>query len=254
MWTDGDRFTDKVAIVTGGSSGIGREVAAALLAGGARVAIGDIREPQELRDDDRVLFVPTDVRRAQDCRGLVDRTVERWGRTDILFNNAGTPGRLPRPPLVDLPEEDWDDTIAINLKSIYLCSKAVVPHMIEQGGGVIVNNASMLGIVGLPESAAYCASKGGVVLLTKSMALELIEHNIRVNCVCASFIDTPMFQDWLKLQPDPEVATREAVSKLPIGRLGTALEVAKAVLFLASEDSSYLVGHALYVDGGYLAQ
>ncbi len=254
MSAQGQRFAGQVAIITGGSSGIGRETASGLLAGGARVAIGDIREPQELSENDRILFVSADMRRARDCRELVDRTLERWGRVDILFNNVGTPGRLPRPPLVELPEEDWDDTIAVNLKSVYLCSKAVVPHMIEQGGGVIVNNASILGIVGLPESAAYCASKGGVVLLTKSMALDLIEHNIRVNCVCASFIDTPMFQDWLKLQPDPEAATREAVSKLPIGRLGAALEVAKAVLFLASEDSSYLVGHALYVDGGYLAQ
>jgi NAD(P)-dependent dehydrogenase (short-subunit alcohol dehydrogenase family) len=154
------RFADQVAIITGGSSGIGRETAAGLLAGGARVAIGDIREPQELSENDSVLFVSADMRRAQDCRELVDRTLERWGRVDILFNNVGTPGLLPRPPLVELPEEDWDDTIAVNLKSVYLCSKAVVPHMIEQGGGVIVNNASMLGIVGLPESAAYCASKG----------------------------------------------------------------------------------------------
>jgi NAD(P)-dependent dehydrogenase (short-subunit alcohol dehydrogenase family) len=143
-----------------------------------------------LSENDRILFVSADMRRARDCRELVDRTLERWGRVDILFNNVGTPGRLPRPPLVELPEEDWDDTIAINLKSVYLCSKAVVPHMIEQGGGVIVNNASMLGIVGLPESAAYCASKGGVVLLTRSMALELIEHNIRVNCIAPGLVKT----------------------------------------------------------------
>ncbi|TCJ15940.1 SDR family oxidoreductase [Rubrobacter taiwanensis] len=249
-----DRFTDRVAIITGGASGIGHETAALLLDEGARVAIGDVREPRDLPQDDRILFVPTDVRSAADARRLVERTVERWGRVDILFNNAGTPGRLPRPPLAELSEEEWDETVDINLKGTFLCSRAVVPRMVEQGSGVIINNASMLGIVGMPESAAYCASKGGVVLLTKSMALELIRHNIRVNCVCASFIDTPMFQDWLGLQPDPEAATQECIAKLPIGRLGSPSEVARSVLFLASEESSYLVGHALYVDGGYLAQ
>ena len=242
-----------MALISGGSSGIGRATAELLLAEGADLVIGDLKAPEGL-DLQEVVYLDADVRDEAQVSSLVDAGMDRFGRIDVLFNNAGTAGRLPRPPLVDLSVEEWDETLDINLKGIFLTSKAVVPHMLSAGRGAIVNNASMLGIVGMPESAAYCASKGGAVLLTKSMALELIEHGIRVNCVCGSFIDTPMFQEWLNLQPDPQKATREAVEQLPIKRLGTAEEVARAVAFLASDEASYLVGHALYVDGGYLAQ
>lgn len=248
-----ERFRDKVVLVTGGGSGIGRAAVELFLEEGAHVEAADLRLPEDLVHR-RLRFTELDVRDPAGVQTWVDSAADTRGRIDVLFNNAGTAGRLPRPPIADLPVEQWDETLDINLKGTYLVSKAAVPHMIAAGGGVIVNNASMLGIVGMPESAAYCASKGGVVLLTKSMALELIPHNIRVNCVCASFIDTPMFQAWLDLQPDPEAASREAVEKLPIKRLGSAQEVARAVAFLASDDASYVVGHALYVDGGYLAQ
>lgn len=249
----GPRFEGKVALITGGSSGIGRATAELLLAEGADLVIGDLKAPEGL-DLQEVVYRDADVRDEAQVSSLVDAGMDRFGRIDVLFNNAGTAGRLPRPPLVDLSVEEWDETLDINLKGIFLTSKAVVPHMLDAGSGAIVNNASMLGIVGMAESAAYCASKGGAVLLTKSMALELIEHGIRVNCVCGSFIDTPMFQEWLNLQPDPQKASREAVEQLPIKRLGSAEEVARAVAFLASDEASYLVGHALYVDGGYLAQ
>lgn len=242
-----------MALITGGSSGIGRATAELLRAEGAELVIGDLKDPEGL-DLQEITYRHADVRDETQVSALVDAGIDRFGKIDILFNNAGTAGRLPRPPLVDLSIEEWDQTLDINLKGIFLTSKAVLPHMLGVGGGVIVNNASMLGIVGMPESAAYCASKGGAVLLTKSMALELIEHGIRVNCVCGSFIDTPMFREWLNLQPDPENASREAVEQLPIKRLGSAEEVARAVAFLASDEASYLVGHALYVDGGYLAQ
>lgn len=252
-WTMGPRFEGKVALITGGSSGIGRATAELLLAEGADLVIGDLKAPEGL-DLQEVVYLDADVRDEAQVSSLVDAGMDRFGRIDVLFNNAGTAGRLPRPPLVDLSVEEWDETLDINLKGIFLTSKAVVPHMLDAGSGAIVNNASMLGIVGMAESAAYCASKGGAVLLTKSMALELIDHGIRVNCVCGSFIDTPMFQEWLNLQPDPQKASREAVEQLPIKRLGSAEEVARAVAFLASDEASYLVGHALYVDGGYLAQ
>jgi NAD(P)-dependent dehydrogenase (short-subunit alcohol dehydrogenase family) len=248
------RFIDRVAVITGASSGIGREAARMIHAEGGYVLLSDIHDPEWLPDDDRAAFVEADVRDPAQVQRMIDEAVARFGRLDVLFNNAGTPGRLPRPETAELPIADWDDTLDINLKGTFLCSKAAIPHLRAAGGGAIVNNASMLGIVGLPESAAYCASKGGAVLLTKSMALELIEDGIRVNCLCASFIDTKMFNDWLDLQDDADAARTQAMAQLPIGRLGTAEEVARAAVFLASDEASYIVGHALYVDGGYLAK
>jgi NAD(P)-dependent dehydrogenase (short-subunit alcohol dehydrogenase family) len=248
------RFDGRVAVITGATSGIGRAAAQMLAAEGARVLVSDIRDPDWLPDQEGIVFQHADARSFDDAEALMRRAADEWGRLDILFNNAGTPGRLPRPPAIDLPVEDWDETVDLNLKGTFLNTKAALPYLLDSGGGAIVNNASMLGVVGLPDSAAYCASKGGVVQLTKALALELIPHNIRVNCVCASFIDTKMFNDWLELQDDPEAARREAMEKLPIGRLGTAEDVARAALFLMSEDASFIVGHALYGCGGYLAQ
>ena len=252
--SDGNRFDGRIVVITGGTSGIGKAAAEMLEAEGAYVLLSDIREPDWLDGHDRIRYQHADVRSYEDAQALMQRAVDDWGKLDILFNNAGTPGRLPRPPAVDLPIEDWDDTVDINLKGTFLCTKAALPHLLRGGGGVIVNNASMLGIVGLPDSAAYCASKGGAVQLTKGLALELIPHSIRVNCICASFIDTKMFNDWLDLQEDADAARREAMAKLPIGRLGSAEEVARAALFLMSDDASFIVGHALFVCGGYLAQ
>lgn len=248
------RFEGRVAVITGAAHGIGRAAAEMIAAEGGKVLITDIIEPDWLDSDDPIRFEYADVRSWDEAQRCIQLAVDMWGRLDILFNNAGTPGRLPRPPAVDLPIEDWDETLDINLKGTFLWTKAAIPHLIAGGGGAIVNNASMLGIVGLPDSAAYCASKGGAVQLTKGLALELIPHNIRVNCVAASFIDTKMFNDWLDLQDDPDAARREAMSKLPIGRLGTSEEVARAAVFLASDDASFIVGHALFVCGGYLAQ
>jgi NAD(P)-dependent dehydrogenase (short-subunit alcohol dehydrogenase family) len=249
-----DRFDGRVAVITGASFGIGRAAAQMIHAEGGSVLLSDIADPDWFPDDGRAAFVEADVRDPDQVQRMIDEAVTRFGRLDVLFNNAGTPGRLPRPETAALPIEDWDDTLDINLKGTFLCSKAAIPHLRAAGGGAIVNNASMLGIVGLPESAAYCASKGGAVLLTKSMALELIKDGIRVNCVCASFIDTKMFNDWLDLQDDPDTARANAVAQLPIERLGTAEEVARVAVFLASDEASYIVGHALYVDGGYLAK
>jgi NAD(P)-dependent dehydrogenase (short-subunit alcohol dehydrogenase family) len=248
------RFDGRVAVITGATSGIGRAAAQMLAAEGARVLVSDIRDPDWLPDQEGIVFQHADARSFDDAEALMRRAADEWGRLDILFNNAGTPGRLPRPPAIDLPVEDWDETVDLNLKGTFLNTKAALPYLLDNGGGAIVNNASMLGIVGLPDSAAYCASKGGAVQLTKALALELIPHGIRVNCVCASFIDTKMFNDWLDLQDDPDAARREAMSKLPIGRLGSAEEVARAALFLMSDDASFVVGHALFVCGGYLAQ
>ncbi len=248
------RFQGKVAIVTGGAMGIGREFAEILAAEGAKVLVTDISDPEPFKAGDTIRFERADVRSFEDAQRVTKLAVDTLGGLHILFNNAGTPGRLPRPPAVDLSLEEWDETLDINLRGTFLWTKAALPYLVDNGGGAIVNNASMLGIVGLPDSAAYCSSKGGVVQLTKGLALELIPHGIRVNAIAASFIDTKMFNDWLDLQDDPDKARREAMAKLPIGRLGTAEEVAQAAAYLASDDASFVVGHTLFVCGGYLAQ
>ena len=244
----------KVAIVTGGTSGIGRETALLFAEAGAKVVVAGRRdtEGKEVVDEIRkgggdAIFVKTDVCKAGDIQALVQKTVEKYGRLDTAFNNAGVEGNWT--PLVDMAEEDWDRVIDTNLKGVWLCLKYEIPQMLKNGGGTIVNMASVAGLMGTPGAAHYGASKHGVNSLTRTAALEYAQKKIRVNAVCPAVIETPMGD---RLFGSPEVRPH-AIAMHPIGRFGTPREIAEAVLWLASEKSSFMTGHYIVLDGGFLA-
>ena len=247
------RISDKVAIITGAASGIGRATAILFAKEGGKVVVADKNEVggnetvDLIRSDGgQAIFDYVNVTSATDIQGMVKTTINTYGKLNILVNNAGIAIRLP---VVDLSEEDWDRNIDVNLKSIYLSSKYAIPRMIENGGGSIVNIASIYGIVGGRVRAAYAASKGGVVNLTRSMALDYALHKIRVNCVCPGFVNTPLLKNILKNKEE-----YQALADLhPMGRLGDMLEIALGVLYLASDESSFVTGIALPIDGGYTA-
>lgn len=249
------RLAGKVALITGGTSGIGEATARRFVAEGARVAITGRRVERGARLSRELpcLYIPGDVTDAEHCQQAVAATVAEYGRLDILFNNAGivTQGRLE-----ETSETDWDRTFAVNVKGVYLMTKTVLPVMRAQGGGVIVNNASDWGLVGGPGYTAYSASKGAVVLLTKSVALEVARDNIRVNAICPG--DTYVERWQVDERRDRSIGFEEELktmgAELPIGRVGTPEEIAAAVLFLASDESSFVTGAALSVDGGNTAR
>ena len=249
------KLADKVAIITGGNSGIGKATAELFAREGARVCITGRNEKRcrevvaEInKTGGQAVFVIADVRSPDECRKTVEATLEAFGRVDILFNNAGVyfPDNA-----VDCSEEEWDLTIDINLKGTFLMSKFVLPSMIKQGSGVIINNASGWGIVGGNEAVSYCASKGGVVLMTKAMAIDHADQGIRVNCLCPGDVKTPMLDEDARMRGLTwDEYHAQAVVKRPMGRIGTPEEIAKAALFLASDDSSFMTGANLVVDGG----
>lgn len=251
------RLENKVALITGGTSGIGEATAVLFAKEGAKVTITGRNEKrgcavaeQIVKDGGKAIFIRADVRKAEDCRHAVEGTVGAFGRLDILFNNAGV--FYPH-TTVDCTEEEWDLQMDVNLKGTFLTSKAALPRMIEQRRGVIINNSSGWGMAGGDAAVAYCASKGGVVLLTKAMAIDHGRQGIRVNCICPGDVDTPMLPEDARLRGLKWEDYLAGCANRPLGRIGTTDEIAKAALFLASEDSSFMTGAALVVDGGGLA-
>jgi NAD(P)-dependent dehydrogenase (short-subunit alcohol dehydrogenase family) len=248
------KLKDKVAIVTGAGSGIGAETARHMAREGAKVYCADIRAEaaektaKEIGGDAKSLEL--DVTSSSAIAAAVERISREAGRIDILVNNAGI---TIVGSIMDLSEEQWDRELDINLKSIFLMSRAVWPKMAGQGGGVILNTASIAGITAIPADAAYCASKAGVVMLTKCMAVDGARSGIRVNCVCPGFIDTPMIHGYFNDQPDPAAARDYAVRLHPLGRLGRPDDIADAFVHLATDDAKWVTGTAHVVDGGLLA-
>ena len=248
------RLEGKVAIVTGGASGIGRATVELFAREGAKVAVADQDGPGASRVAEEIgpaaLAVRTDVSRSAEAKALVEATVARFGRLDVLVNNAGF-GFTGTVESID--ETDWDRLMAVNLKGVFLCSKYAIPAMVAAGGGAIVNTGSYTANVGIPNRAAYVASKGGVVALTRAMALDHVKQGIRVNCVAPGTIHSPYFDRMLAAAPDPEKLLAELDARAPMGRMGKPEEIARAILWLASDEASFATGAVFTVDGGTTA-
>lgn len=246
------RLKGKVAIITGAKSGIGFATATRFAAEGAKIVVADIadatREVGEIaRDGAEALFAQVDVSDSAQVRSMIHETVSAYGRLDVLVNNVGI--ELAK-TVTDTTEEEWDRLMDVNLKGVFLCSKAAIPVMQRQGGGVIVNVASELGLIGGTEIAAYSASKGGVVQLTKAMAIDHAADHIRANCVCPGPVATPLLEAIIRNSSHPQQERRSIVEKTLLKRVGRPEEIANVILFLASDESSYMTGSTVLVDGG----
>jgi NAD(P)-dependent dehydrogenase (short-subunit alcohol dehydrogenase family) len=251
-----DELKGKVALITGAASGIGRATAELFAQEGAVVVVADVTDAagQAVADaicakGGRASFIHADVSHERDVEAMVHVALAEYGRLDVLFNNAGIEG--DQAPITEITDEAWERIIRINLKGTFLGLKHGIKAMLRTGGGAIINNASVAGLVGFPAIAAYCASKGGVVQLTKAAALEYATQGVRVNCVCPGIIETAMVERFTQDNPEA-LAGLQALE--PVGRVGQPREVAELALFLASERSSFLTGAAVPVDGGFVAR
>ena len=242
----------KVALVTGAGKGIGKGCAEVLSWQGARIAAGDIDHVAGLKTAKEIeagggkaVFLQADVSKADDVQKMIAQAMEVFGRLDILINNAGY--HISK-NVEDTSEEEWDYILNTNLRSVFLCSKYAIPHL-RKTRGAIVNMSSMVGLVGQRNAGAYSATKGGIIAMTKGMALDFAKDGIRVNCICPGWVETPLVEDWFNQQADPQATKEYIFGRHPLGRIATPEEIGNAAVFLCSEQSSFITGVALPLDG-----
>ena len=251
------RLVGKVALITGGGTGIGRAIALAFVREGAKVAVAGRRKEkleETLREVEKLggrgLAIVCDVARAKDGERAVKETAKAFGQLNVLVNNAGV---LHAATIEGTSEDQWDNLMTINLKGPFLMCKAALPEFRKAGGGTIVNVGSVLGLVAMKDRAAYCASKGGVSLLTKAMALDHAHENVRSNCICPSIVETELVQGLFAASEEGRALRKARIGQIPLGRMGRPEDVAELAVFLASEESSWLTGAAVPLDGGLSA-
>jgi NAD(P)-dependent dehydrogenase (short-subunit alcohol dehydrogenase family) len=252
------KLEQRVAVITGAGSGIGQAMARLFAREGAHILAADVNE-SAAQETARMITeaggtcrtFAVDVSRPEQVRAMIDAAMAAFGRIDILCNNAGIGSTTD---VVECEPEEWDRVMTVNVKSVYLGCKYAIPHMLEQGGGVIVNTASVAGMVGLPKRASYSASKGAVIALTRQVAVEYVEQGIRVNCLCPGTVDSPWVGRLLQQAGDPVAARQALVARQPLGRLGTPDEIAAAALYLVSDDAAFITGTGLVIDGGLTAR
>ncbi|MEX0269612.1 SDR family oxidoreductase [Leptolyngbyaceae cyanobacterium UHCC 1019] len=257
MTTNENGFTGKVAFVTGAASGIGRATALAFAREGASVVVADVSEPSNQETarlieelGGQAIAVNCDVTQTEDVKAALDKTIEAFGRLDFAFNNAGIEPKQAA-PVAEYDEEEWNRIIDIDLRGVFLCMKHEIPLILKQGRGAIVNTSSGAGVIGIKGSPAYTAAKHGVIGLTKAAALDYASQNIRVNAVCPGYIDTPMMG---RFTGGTDKGRAKVISEEPVGRMGTPEEIAAAVLWLCSDATAFVIGHALVIDGGQTVQ
>jgi NAD(P)-dependent dehydrogenase (short-subunit alcohol dehydrogenase family) len=254
------RLEGKVAAITGAGSGIGQATALLFAREGAKVIVGDIDDNSGMKTVSEIkrvngegTFNHVDVSKESDVEGFIGHALSKYGKLDIMFNNAGI---IVVKKVIDSSESEWDKLVSVNLKGVFLGSKCAAKHMIERKSGSIVNTASIYGLVGASHYAPYCATKSGVIGFSRALALELAPYGVRVNCICPGVITTAMFEGeleiWRKIQPGDDVK-KLFESQHPLGRFGEPIDIANAALYLASDESSFVTGSSIVVDGGYTA-
>ena len=245
----------RIAVVTGAGSGIGRAIARRFAAAGAAVVAADLNlaaaEETAAASPEQIVPYQVDVTDEPSVQRLVQTTLERFERIDILVNNAGIGTTKD---IVETDLEEWERVFAVNVRGVFLCCKHALPSMLERRSGVIINMGSVAGLIGIPQRAAYCASKGAVVTLTKQIAVAYVKQGIRCNCICPGTVDTPWVERLVAQTPDPEAARRALEARQLMGRLIRPDEVAAAALYLASDDAAAVTGSILVIDGGWMAQ